>query len=124
MGRGQHRFKISDVDSFQPDCAGPAMDTKHKSETVSTPSCIPTYAERHAVFNRLVERNPWIKIYVAVILLAEAAGGYLYAVSKGLDVDVLLGRLGLFGMLGAIFLVFLPFILIRLNELYAGKSSQ
>jgi len=82
----------------------------------SAPARIPTYAERHGKLNRLADKNPWVKVYVAAILLAEAVGCYRYAVSKDVEVIAGLDRYGFFGILGAIFLVFLPLIIIRLRE--------
>jgi hypothetical protein len=94
------------------------METKQKDQFTSTTARSPTYAERHGKFNRLVDKNPWVKIYIAAILLAEAIGCYLYAISKDIDVTELLDRFGFFGMLGAILLVFLPLIIIRLREVH------
>ena len=83
---------------------------------------IPTYAERHRSFNRLVDENPWIKIYIAAILFAEAIACYLFATSKHIDVIEILDGVGIFGLLGALVLVFLPFIIIRLRELYTAAG--
>jgi hypothetical protein len=101
----------------------PGMDTKQKTNVISAPPHIPTYAERHGKFNRLVDRNPWIKIYIAAILLAEATGCYLYAISKRMDAADLLEKFGFFGILGAILLVFLPLIVIRIREMFTETSD-
>ena len=88
------------------------------SNNKSAATHIPSYAERHFEFNRLLDENPWMKIYYAVYGMAVVMGVY-YAMSNGIEI-------GSFGLLGTLFLVILPIITLMMKQAYmkAGKEHE
>jgi len=85
---------------------------------------IPTYTERHQVFNRLFDENPWAKIYVVVFVIIIAIGLY-YISSNHIDMGAVLDKMGFFGFVAAIALLMLPIFIIKLKESYdeAGEKN-
>lgn len=88
------------------------------SNNKSAATHIPTYAERHLEFIRLLDENPWMKIYYVVYGLAVAIGAY-HAMFNGIEI-------GSFGFLGALFLVILPIIILMMKKRYleAGEEHE
>jgi len=77
---------------------------------------IPTYAERHLVFERVMDENPWMKIYYAVYGVAVVIGVF-YAISNNVNVAELLG---FWGFMGALAVLMVPIFIYKLQQLRRG----
>lgn len=80
----------------------------------STATHIPTYAERHSVFGRILDENPWMKIFYTVYGVAVVIGVF-YVMSI---------EVGIVGFLGALFLVMLPIIIIKIKQAYIEAGNE
>jgi hypothetical protein len=80
------------------------------------PSQISSYAERHLEFERVMDENPWMKIYYAVYGVAVVAGVF-YAISKNINVAEMLG---FWGFMGVFVVLMVPIFIYKLQQLGRG----
>lgn len=73
---------------------------------------IPTYAERHVKFRRVVDEYPWMKIYYAVYGVAVVIGLY-YAISNNINVAE---KLGFWGLMGSLAALMIPVFIYKLGQ--------
>lgn len=85
---------------------------------------VPTYAQRHAAFNQLIDEFPWLKIFY-VAYAAAVVIGLLYSVSRHIYFVDMLDEIGPVGFAAVLSLLGLPVGIARLLKLYkeAGEES-
>jgi hypothetical protein len=81
---------------------------------------IPTYDERHLEFNRVLDENPWMKIYYVVFTMAVAIGFY-YTITNNVNILEDIGFLGAYGLIS---LVMLPVIIFKVRQAYIDAGED
>ena len=73
---------------------------------------IPTHAERHKEFRRVMDENPWMKIYYALYGIAVVIGVYC-AFSLNINVAA---EIGFWGFTGALAVLLIPIFIYKLKQ--------
>jgi hypothetical protein len=80
-------------------------------------------AERHIYFNRIMDKNPWMKKFYIAYAVAVVIG-FCYVLYNHVDMAEVLDEVEFFGFVGALSLVMLPIVIYKLKVFCFGTEEQ